>query len=190
MENLKEELKERPVICAVRNMEALPYALKSPSAAIIFLTGDLFQLQDAVKEARAKEKFTMVHTEMIAGIKQDRPGIRYLARCLNIQGIITTRRNVIQYGREEGLLTIQRLFMLDSAALKTGMEIVQRSKPHMVEVLPAIAAPYFAGDLIENMELPLIAGGLIRSKNDIDRIIASGILGVSTSLQELWLYPD
>lgn len=190
MEHVSSFLKQRPVLCAVRNMDRLERALSSPAIAIMLLTGKISTVQGAVEKAMDRDKLLFVHTELIEGLKQDREGIVYLARHLRVDGIITTRSHAIKIAQEEGLLTIQRLFLLDSAALKTGLAVVQRSKPHALELLPGPAAELLAPVISKEVTCPLIAGGLIQTKSMVQHLLEQGVMAVSTSCEHLWNYPD
>jgi len=55
--------------------------------------------------------------------KRDASGIRFLADEIGIDGIITNQKNFITHARKLGLLTIQRVFILDSAFIKQGYVI-------------------------------------------------------------------
>ena len=46
--------------------------------------------------------------------------------------------------------------------------------------------PKITKRLSEIIEVPVIVGGLVNEKEDIERAIESGALGVSTSCRELW----
>jgi len=84
-----------------------------------------------------------LHMDLIKGIGRDKEGIIYLAKKKLCNGIVTTKSNLINIAKKEGLVAIQRLFLLDSAALKTGEQILKHNQPDAVEILPGIAAPYF-----------------------------------------------
>ncbi|MBA7542245.1 Glycerol uptake operon antiterminator regulatory protein [subsurface metagenome] len=113
-------------------------------------------------------------------------GVVYLAKKELCNGIITTKNNLINIAKKEGLITIQRLFLLDSAALKTGEQILKHNQPDAVEILPGIAAPYFIEHVYKELLCPVIAGGLISDKSEIEELFQKGVLAVSTSKKELW----
>src|SRR5215210_5940036 len=55
-----------------------------------------------------------------------------------------------------------------------------------MELLPALAYPKVAAAYPELLERPVLAGGLLKSSEDISAILAAGAAGVSTSYQGLW----
>ncbi len=177
-----------PVICAVKNLKDTEKAASSHAAALFFLSGDIFSLEKAVNLARQAGKLTFAHAEMVEGIKQDRAGIRFLKERLGLDGVISTKNSMISYAREVSLLAVQRLFILDSAALKTGAEIIKKTRPYAVEVLPGMSAPYFS-PAAEEAGIPLIAGGLVKTPEEAGLLLQEkAVVAVSTSSKELWNY--
>jgi len=187
MNSFLQSLQSSKVLCAIRSMDKFDAALESRAEFMIFLTGDIFSLEEKIRLAHRRNKKVLVHAELISGVKQDRAGIRYIGKKLGADGLITTRRGLILQAREEGLWTVQRLFVLDSAALTTGMEVVKKTSPDAIEVLPGIAAPHFASIIKKETHLPIIAGGLIRTSEDLKNVLEEkDILAVSTSESSLW----
>jgi glycerol uptake operon antiterminator len=181
-----ENLRESPVIAAVREMGDLDYALKKKVRVIFLLAGDIFNLIDIEKRMRAEGHLFLLHLDLIRGIARDQVGITYLKKFFGIDGIISTHSNIIQYAKKQGLIALQRLFIVDSESLKSGDRLVQSSKPDSVEILPGIILPYIQPELDKLHLPPIVAGGLIKTRDDVDRILASGAVAVSTSRRELW----
>ena len=88
----------------------------------------------------------------------------YLAKQKLCHGIVTTKSNLIEVAKKEGLIDIQRLLLLDSAALKTKEQLLKHNQPDAVEILPGIAASYFIEHIYKDLLCPVIAGGLISIK--------------------------
>ena len=49
-----------------------------------------------------------------------------------------------------------------------------------------LAAPYFIGHTYKELLCPVIAGGLISNKSEIEELLRKGVMAVSTSIKELW----
>ena len=186
MQDLKDCFREHPIIASIRNDADLDSALNTQVAALFILYGDIFNLPQIMKEAKNHNKLVFLHMDLIKGIGRDREGVIYLAKKELCNGIVTTKNNLINIAKKEGLITIQRLFLLDSAALKTGEQILKHNQPDAVEILPGIAAPYFIEHIYKKMLCPVIAGGLISDKSEIEKLFQRGVLAVSTSRKELW----
>jgi len=181
-----EALQENPVIAAVRDMEDLEHALDKRIRVIFLLAGDIFNLIDIEKRMREPGHLFLLHLDLMRGIARDQVGITYLKKCFGIDGIISTHTNIIHYARKQQLITLQRLFILDSESLKSGAKLVQSSSPDSVEILPGIILPAIQDSLQQLALPPIVAGGLIKTREEVDRILAAGAVAVSTSRKELW----
>ena len=186
MQDFRDYFREHPIIASIRNDSDFKYALNSKAAALFILYGDIFNLPQIIKECNEQNKLVFLHMDLIKGIGRDREGIIYLARKELCNGIVTTKSNLINIAKKEGLIAIQRLFLLDSAALNTGEQLLKHNQPDAVEILPGIAAPYFIEHIYKKLLCPVIAGGLISDKSEIEKLFQRGVLAVSTSRKELW----
>lgn len=139
-----------------------------------------------MKECKKHNKLVFLHMDLVKGIGRDREGLIYLAKKELCNGIITTKSNLIEVAKKEGLIAIQRLFLLDSAALKTGEQLLKHHQPDAVEILPGIAAPYFIERIYKRLLCPVIAGGLISNKKETEQLFQKGVMAISTSKKELW----
>jgi len=186
MQGLRECFREHPIIASIRNDSDFKHALNSKITALFILYGDIFNLPRIMEECKKHNKLVFLHMDLIKGIGRDKEGIIYLARKELCNGIVTTKSNLINIAKKEGLIAIQRLFLLDSAALKTGEQLLKNNQPDAVEILPGIAAPYFIEHIYKDLLCPVIAGGLISDKDEIEKLFQRGVLAVSTSKKELW----
>jgi len=186
MQELREYFKEHPVIASIRNSTDFDYALSIKVSTLFILHGDIFNLPHIMKECKEHNKMVFLHMDLIKGIGRDKEGIIYLAKKKLCNGIVTTKSNLINIAKKEGLVAIQRLFLLDSAALKTGEQILKHNQPDAVEILPGIAAPYFIEHIYKKFFCPVIAGGLISSKSEIEELLKKRVLAISTNKKELW----
>ena len=69
------------------------------------------------------------------------------------------------------------------------MKLIRSAQPHCVEVPQALAYTKVASAYPELLKRPVLAGGLLKSLEDISSILAAGATGVSTSHQKLWRAP-
>jgi len=186
VQDLEKYLKVHPIIASIRNDIDFKYALNSKVAVLFILHGDIFNLPRIMKECKEHNKLVFLDIDLIKGIGRDKEGIIYLAKKELCNGIVTTKSNLINIAKKEGLIAVQRLFLLDSAALKTGEQLLKNNQPDAVEILPGIAAPYFIEHIYKDLLCPVIAGGLISDKSEIEKLFQRGVLAVSTSRKELW----
>ena len=122
-------------------------------------------------------------TDLAEGLGKDRAGIQFCAQ-LGADGIISTRANLIRAARDLGLLTVQRFFALDSQGVDSIQELLDHSCPDLMEIMPGVI-----GKIIKrfsNAKAPLIAGGLVETKDDVTTALKLGAFAVSTGIEDLW----
>jgi len=185
-EQFFQALRAKPVVAGLRRSADVDGAIRHGVGVLFILGEDIFALQESVTKAHGRERLILAHVDLIKGIGRDEAGVRFLARDLGIDGIVTTRGNLIGPAKREGLIAVQRLFVLDSESLETGVPAVERAAPDAVEVLPGVMLPLIAPLLKGTRLPPLIAGGLIRTRAQVDEILAAGAIAVSTSEEALW----
>ncbi len=173
------------LIAAVRNDGDIGRVLKSKVSVVFLLSGDLCVLEEQCQALREANKQVFLHMDLVEGLKSDASGIRFAAQRFHLTGIISTKAACIKLAREAGLHAILRVFVLDSSALRNGLQHAQLCHPDSVEVLPGVsekiirlAASQFA--------VPVIAGGLIEDAQDVQCAINAGAAAVSTSNWKLW----
>ena len=171
-----------PVIAAVSN-DKWEDALAYPGKVIFYLSADLLTIGQKVEDAHKNGKALMVHLDLTEGIGKDRTGVAYLAKC-GVDGIISTKSNLIRYAKEQNLIAIQRCFALDSRGLDSVAEALRNTNPHLVEIMPGVipkAIAKFAGS-----NIPVIAGGLLETKAEVMEALGAGATAVSTGSKTLW----
>jgi glycerol uptake operon antiterminator len=176
------------VIPAVRKEDTFNLSLKAYSPWIFLLFGSIYDLKEFVIESHRINKKIFVHLDLIQGLGKDETGIKYLKEFFNVDGIITTKGNVIEWAKKEKLITILRIFLLDSLAITTGIELAKNYRPDYVELLPGVIPKsiLYVREKLQKYNIPIITGGLIESKEEIEKAIQSGAIGVSTSKTDLW----
>lgn len=184
---LLAEIRTNPIIAAVRDVRDLEKAIASKVNAIFLLTGDINNILRCVESVRKAQKGVYIHLDLIEGLGRDRAGVRYLARNVKPGGVISTRSNLLQSAKAEGLYTIQRIFMLDSLSVKTAMFSIRKTEPDAVECLPGIIPRVFS-ELVHEVRQPIIAGGLLKHESEVISTLHSGVKAVSVSNQKLWDY--
>lgn len=181
-QELLDRLEQSPVIAAVQDT-AFEAALRSPAEVIFCLKANLLTVKEQVKAAHGAGKCVFVHLDLADGIGKDKVGVAYLAG-IGVDGIISTRTQLVRLAGEYGLLGVQRFFALDSKGVESMAETLAGAAPDLIEIMPGIA-----GKVIERFArgtTPVIAGGLIETKKEVTSALEHGALAVSTGREELW----
>jgi len=172
------------IIAAVRNDEEFETAVKSEISTIFLLNADIISIRDKVAQAHEKSILLYVHMDLAEGIGKDRAGINYLAN-MGVDGIISTRSNLIKLAREANMFTVQRFFVVDSHSVDTVIETVKASKADMIEVMPGVVSKVIS-KLKEHIKIPIIAGGLFEDENEIETALNNGAIAVSIGKVQFW----
>lgn len=180
-----DAIEENPIIAAIRKEDDIHKAIQSSVSTIFLLYTDIFNVKKVVDKIKMSNKRIFIHMDFIEGMGKDRKAIDYIIEVIKPDGIISTRSSHIKYAKEKGLFTIQRFFLIDSLSLETTIKTVKSVRPDMIEVMPGII-PSTIHNLCNKLSVPIIAGGLIATKEDIISILGAGALGVSVGKIELW----
>ncbi|MFC4023826.1 glycerol-3-phosphate responsive antiterminator [Oceanobacillus longus] len=175
------------ILPAIRKMKDFDKALETSHDSIVILESRLVQIKSLVEYARKANKKVLIHFDLIQGLKSDEFGMEFLIREVNPDGILSTRGNVINLAKKKKLLAIQRIFLLDSLALDHNLKLIEKIKPDCIEVLPGLM-PTIIEQIGQQTTIPIIAGGLIKSEEEVEAAIQAGAVAVSTSNKNLWSF--
>jgi len=109
----------------------------------------------------------------------------YIAEMNGVDGILTTRTNIVRMAKEYNLTTVQRFFIVDSHSLNTSMESIKISKPDIIEIMPGIVTKKIK-EFREKIATPIIAGGIIETELEVIAALEAGADIVSTGEVDLW----
>lgn len=185
MEITKEILMDAPIIAAVKEPAGLEKALASECRVIFLLWGTILNIEELVKRVQNSGKLCVVHIDLVEGLSNRDIAVDGLVKLCKPDGIISTRVPQIRRARQLGVPVIQRSFMLDSMSLQNLLAQIETTRPDFIEILPGIL-PGVIREITGKTSIPLIAGGLIRSKQDVIQALQAGVVAVSTSCQDVW----
>ena len=85
------------------------------------------------------------------------------------------------------MYTVLRFFLIDSMAIKNIENLGNQHEqlPDVVEVLPGMM-PKVNGKICKDLPVPVIAGGMIREKEDVMALLKAGVTSVSSTNPEIW----
>jgi glycerol uptake operon antiterminator len=180
-----QRLEENPIAAAIRSARDLELAVLSQVSAIFILNSDIFNIGNIVKKIKDSGKCALVHLDFVEGLGKDQKAVDYIYEKAKPDGIISTRTHSIKYAKDMGIFTVQRFFLIDSLSYENTVKNVQSLQPDMIEVMPAVM-PGVIKRICSDVRVPVIAGGLVSSKEDIISVLKAGAIAVSTGRSELW----
>lgn len=174
-----------PMIAAVRQFKDLRQAVNSKCDTIFMMSGELTNIFEAVNIISSAGKKIYLHIELIKGIACNKESVRFIAEKVKPTGIVTTKGHLIKPSMELGLKAIHHIFIIDTQAFKMGIKNVQASKPDGVEIMPGLM-PRIIKEFVSEVNLPLVVGGLLKTKREIESILNAGANAAASGDPSLW----
>ncbi|AXM87756.1 glycerol-3-phosphate responsive antiterminator [Anoxybacillus ayderensis] len=172
-------------IATIKHPKHIELFLKTNWKTALLQTGTISVIKRYVELLKAHDRYVFVHVEKIPGISYDKEGLQFLAKFVQPHGIVSTKSTLIQLAKKEKLWTIQRLFLVDTDAVETGLQVVQQVAPDALEVMPGIV-PDMIERLVQQVNIPIITGGLIQNRDQMIQALKKGAQAVSTGNPLLW----
>ena len=185
MQDLGAILAENPIIAAVKDDKGLERALLTDCRIIFLLYGNVCSVSGLVERIKSDHKLVMVHIDLIDGLSSKDVAVAFLRQNPQADGVISTKPAIVKAAKEQGLLAIQRFFLIDSLAMANFQKYTEVQAADAIEILPA-TMPKVIRKITTACRLPIIAGGLISDKEDILLALQNGAAAVSSTNQEVW----
>ena len=182
---LTDTIEALPVIGAARDEKGLHAVLASDVGVVFLLYGDICSIGKIVDTVKAAGKLALVHADLINGLAPKEIAADFIRQYTGADGIITTKSPLIRRAKELGLYTVQRFFVIDSMACENIPRQLSVCCPDMIEVLPGVM-PEVIRDLARTCRVPVIAGGLVRKKEDVLALLGAGAAAVSSGSAAVW----
>ncbi|MED4027962.1 glycerol-3-phosphate responsive antiterminator [Priestia megaterium] len=183
---MKNIFPNESIIPSVRDLKHLQVALRCKTQFVLLSETHIGNLQTLAKRCHEVNKKVIVHLDLIGGLNNDRVGLKMLRDLYKVDGVISPNVKSINRAKQLGLISIQRLFLLDSRSLESGLKSIQESSLDAIEVLPGPFAVNFIHTIKEITDAPILAGGFISTSEMIENLFHSGIQGITTSNLNLW----
>lgn len=175
-----------PIIAAVKDKKGLSLCCASEEIQVVFvLFGDICTIAEIVEEVKQAGKVAMVHVDLINGLGSKEVVVDYIKYNTKADGIISTKASLIKRALELSMFTVLRIFLIDSMAFENIKRQQQSIRPDVIEVLPGVM-PKVIRQIDEMIETPIIAGGLIRTKEDVLEALEAGAVAVSSTNPSVW----
>ncbi|MEO8229399.1 MAG: glycerol-3-phosphate responsive antiterminator [Chloroflexota bacterium] len=173
-----------PRCAAITDQGLLGEALSSRAPVIFILRGNGLSLGALVRRIHDANKLVAVHVDLVGGLRADRAGVEWLAS-VGVDAVISSHGQLMAAIRHGGMTAIHRLLLVRRNQLDTAVAAIGRSAPNIVEILPGVILPSVVG-MMPRFEVPVLAGGFVRTEADVQAILSAGALGVTTTSRALW----
>lgn len=186
MDNRLDFFADEPIIAAVKSEEQLTRALASDCNVIFFLFGNICNIAGLVQRVSDAGKHALVHVDLINGLAAKEIAADFIRSFTCADGIISTKPQLLRHAREIGLIMVLRVFVLDSMALDNIDKLRSACNPDLIELVPGIVPKVIKLVTSLYRPTPIIAGGLIRDKEDTMSALSAGALCISTTCEAAW----
>ena len=173
------------ILPAIRNMKDMEKFVQTDYRSCVLLDTHIGHLNGIFNYLKKEQIETFIHIDLIKGMSHDEFACEYIIQNYKPKGIISTKTKVIKRAKDLDTVTVLRVFIIDSHALERSIQLIQRTQPDYVEVLPGVASKAIQ-QIKEATQIPVIAGGLISDETEIDTAVDYGAHLVTTSKRALW----
>ncbi|KML06814.1 glycerol-3-phosphate responsive antiterminator [Rossellomorea marisflavi] len=177
------------ILPAVRSMKDFDKMLKTSFQYGVFLDLHVGMLKSVFDYAKKEKRNMFLHLDLIHGLSSDEYATEYICQEIKPYGIISTKGSVIKKARQRGIYATQRIFVIDSSAMKRSIELIHKTNPDYIEVLPGVV-PKIIREIGEKTGKPIFAGGLIDTVEEVEASLEAGATAITTSNLDLWKYYD
>ena len=123
--------------------------------------------------------------DLINGLGNKEVAVDFIREHTGVDGIISTKPQLVKRAKELGLFGILRIFVIDSMAFGNIEKQCASLVPDAVEILPGLM-PKIIKKLCSTVNVPIIAGGLISDKEDVMNALTAGAVAISVTNQRVW----
>ena len=177
-----------PIIAAVKDEAQLERALKTDCGIIFFLFGSVCSICSLVERVRAAGKLAFVHLDLTLGLSGKEVAADFIKEFARADGVISTRPQLLRRAKAIGLLTVLRIFLVDSISLNNLQKQIDACGPDLIEIMPGVM-PKVVRKVCRATSVPVITGGMISDKEDVMAALSAGAQCISTTCEALWSEP-
>jgi glycerol uptake operon antiterminator len=184
-DRLLDLLSDDPIVVSVKDSRGLGAALRSDRSVLFVLFGSVLDIADVVSTAKDAGKIVLVDVDLLDGFAAREVVVSWIAERTRADGILSTKGHLVRAARRAGLIAVQRVFLVDSFSYDQVPRIVEQARPDLLEILPG-CVPRVIEWLRADVDVPIIAGGLVCDKADVMAALAAGACAVASSNRDVW----
>lgn len=174
-----------PIIAAVKDEEQLEHALVSDCDILFFLFGSICNIRELVDRAKTRGKLAFVHLDLTQGLGGKEIAADFIREYTRADGVISTRPPLLRRAKAIGLLTVLRIFLVDSLSFTNLEKQIDACGADLVEIMPGVM-PKMIRRVCAATSIPVITGGLLSDKEDVINALSAGAQCISTTCEALW----
>lgn len=174
-----------PIVASVKDDEGLRRVLRSDRAVVFLLYGTVLTIESIVATLKAHGKTVFVDVDLLDGFAAREVVVRFIGERTEADGILSAKAPLVRAANGLGLRAIHRFFMIDSLSYRNLPKQVAASRADAVEILPG-CMPRVISWLLADVDVPIVAGGLVCDKEDVVAALGAGAVAVASSSTDVW----
>jgi len=182
---LQKSIETKPCIAGIKDDAGLSSVLSSECKIVFVLYGDILTIASIVAKLKDHGKLVFINVDLVDGFSNKDVVVRFLKQNTQTDGILSSKASIIKAAKAQGLFTIHRLFLIDSFSYSNLAKQVDLSQPDCVEIMPG-CMPKVIGWVVDQVSIPVIAGGLVCDREDAEAAIKAGAAAVSSTNPVVW----
>lgn len=187
IEDIIERMNSKKKIASVKTAKSIDNVLKYKNqiSAVFLITGSILTIKKFVDVIQNEGIPVFIHAEKVNGLNLDKDGLDFLAKYVKPAGILTTKTSLIKKAKEQRMLVVQRVFMIDTEVYQNVLDQHEVLKPDFIEIMPSTLY-HVIHSYSQILKTPIITGGLLSTEEQALAAIKAGAFAVSTTNEELW----
>lgn len=183
-DTLREILADHPIIPAIKDDRGLDAVVGAEARLVFVLYGSVLNIREIVRKLKDSGKMVFINVDLLEGFSNKEIVVEYLKKNTGAVGILSSKASMIRAAKAMGFLTIHRYFVIDSFSYENLEKQIALSQPDCLEVLPGW--PRMISWVVEKMDRPVIAGGLVCTKEDVIAALGAGATAICSTNADVW----
>lgn len=183
-DELLTELRSYPLILGIDSQERLEKALQHEARIVLTLGGTVGGITQDIKRLKDAGKFVILDIDLVDGLAARPSGVDFLLQIPGIDAILSTKASLLRYASGSGMMTIHRMFIVDSAAFRSIESQRRTSASDIVNIQPGWPKVI---EWVHNQGIgPIIASGLVCDWQSVEGCLSAGAAGFCTTDDAIW----
>jgi glycerol uptake operon antiterminator len=182
---IEEILLRHPIIASIKDQDGLNAVIDVQCPVVFVLFGSVLNIAQNVKKLKDDGRVVFVDIDLIDGFSNNPVVIDFLKEQTLVDGVLSSKAAMVKYSKSLGLFAIHRIFLVDSFSYNNLPKQVKLSGADAVEILPG-CIPRVISWVREDIDLPIIAGGLVCDKQDVVSALGAGAIAIASSNRQVW----
>lgn len=184
MKDMLDTLSKKPIILGMKEDSDFALVRENKAEVVFVLYGSVSTILDIVRKLKTMGKIVFVNIDMVDGFSSKTSVIDFLKDNSDIDGIISTKPQLLRYASRLNIYTVHRFFILDSSSWRSIESQLKISCAHFINIAPGWTK--VIKWTVEKYNTPVIASGLVCDKSIVLENLEAGAIAICTTNHDVW----